>query len=312
MATGLTGKRIATVLLVLLALVPTSLSYAQNLEGKETKIQKFIELAERAMDKTETLINITYANTTAMDIITDAGLDDEFSDNVTLFDQAAQNVTNAQERLDVGDLEGAIANVTYALEVFRDVFKAIHFILCNSDLSKGELIDAQGLIQAMKRALERIERLEEIEGLPEDALLLLEEARLYLNVTAAIEWLQLGLVNQTAHNLTDANKLIADAHKTLKNAAAEMNTNRIRAHLRVMTNFRERLGSQVDKLEEGQAKQDLLTDLGIAGDLISQANGLLDGGEYSQALEKLQDAGALLDDVEQGLKAQRQAEKGKD
>jgi len=312
LATGLTGKRIATVLLVLLALVPTSLSYAQNLEGKETKIQKFIELAERAMDKTETLINITYANTTAMDIITDAGLDDEFSDNVTLFDQAAQNVTNAQERLDVGDLEGAIANVTYALEVFRDVFKAIHFILCNSDLSKGELIDAQGLIQAMKRALERIERLEEIEGLPEDALLLLEEARLYLNVTAAIEWLQLGLVNQTAHNLTDANKLIADAHKTLKNAAAEMNTNRIRAHLRVMTNFRERLGSQVDKLEEGQAKQDLLTDLGIAGDLISQANGLLDGGEYSQALEKLQDAGALLDDVEQGLKAQRQAEKGKD
>jgi len=311
LATGLTGKRIATVLLALFVLVPTSLSYAQNLEGKETKIQKFIELAERAMDKTETLINITYANTTAMDIITDAGFYDQFMDNVTLFDKAAQNVTNAQERLDVGDLEGAIANVTYALEVFRDVFKAIHFILCNSDLSKGELIDAQGLIQAMKRALERIDKLEEIGDLPDDALLLLEEARLYLNITAATEWLQLGLVNQTAHNLTDANKLIADAHKTLKNAAAEMNTNRIRAHLRVMTNFRERLGSQVDKLEEGQAKQDLLTDLGIAGDLISQANGLLDGGEYSQALEKLQDAGALLDDVEQGLKAQRQAEKGK-
>jgi len=304
----LLGKRTITVLLVLLALIPTSLSFALNEEKEEKKIEKFIELAERARDKTETLINITYANTTAMQNITDAGLYDEFMANVTLFDKAAQNVTNAQERLDAGDLEGAIANVTYALEVFRDVFKAIHIILRDSGLAKGELIDAQGLIQAMNRALERIDRLREIGDLPDEVEWLLGNATLYLNITAAIEWLQLGLVSETAHNLTDANKLIAEAHKALKKTAAEMNTNRIRAHIRVMINFRERLNRQLDKIEN---KTQVEAYLGWAAGNITDAEGFLSSGDYSKAIDSLEKAKENLDLAELQLKAQRQVEKGK-
>jgi len=303
---GLPGKRVVTVLLVLLALVPTSLSYAQNLEGKEAKIQKFIELAEKAMDKTETLINITYANTTAMLTIEVEGLLSEFKANVTLFNKAAQNVTNAQERLDAGDLDGAIGNVTYALEVFRDVFKAIHVILRDSGLAKGELIDAQGLIQAMKRALERIDKLREIGDLPDEVEWLLGNATQYLNITAAIEWLQLGLVNQTAHNMTAANKLIAEAHKALKKTAAEMNTNRIRAHIRVMMNFRERLNRQLDKIEN---KTQVETYLGWAGGNITDAEGSLSSGDYSEAIDSLEKAKENLDLAELQLKEQRRLEK---
>ena len=308
MANGLPGKRVITVLLVLLALVPTSLSFAQNLEGKETKIQKFIELAEKARDKTETLINITHANTTAMQTIEDEGFLGEFQGNLTLFDKAVQNVTNAQERLDAGDLDGAIGNVTFALEAFRDVFKAIHVILRDSGLAKGELLDAQGLIQAMKRALERIDKLREIGDLPDEVEWLLGNATQYLDITAAIEWLQLGLVNQTAHNLTAANKLIAEAHKALKKTAAEMNTNRIRAHIRVMINFHERLRRQLNKLEDPTGVN---ATLGVANGLIEEAEQLFNGGEYSEALEKLENARGVLDDAEQQLKAQRKAEKGK-
>ena len=166
MATRLHGKHIITVLLALLVLVPTSLSYALNEEKEEKQIEKFIELAEKARDKTETLINITYANQTALDAIEAAGLDDELEANLTIFNKAVQNITNAEERLALGDLEGAMANATYALEALRDVFKSIHTILTDSGLAKGELIDAQGLLQAMKRALERISRLEEIPDLP--------------------------------------------------------------------------------------------------------------------------------------------------
>ena len=307
MANGLTGKRTITVLLVLLALVPTSLSFALNEEKEEKKIEKFIELAERARDKTETLINITSENATAMQAIEDEGLLGEFEDSLTLFDKAAQNVTNAQERLVAGDLEGAIANVTYALEVFRDVFKAIHIILRDSGLAKGELVDAQGLIQAMKRALERIDRLEEIEELPDEAFLLLEEARLYLNITAAIEDLQLGKVNQTAHNKTQANKLIAEAHKALKKTAAEMNTNRIRNYFKIMNNTCERLRRQVGKL---QNSEELEEDLDEAQLLINQAKETFDDEGYSDAFkEQLEDARDALEDIEQRLKAQRREEK---
>ena len=307
MANGLTGKRTIAVLLVLLALVPTSLSFALNEEKEEKKIENFIELAERAKDKIETLINITQANTTAMDIIDDdTDLYNAFLANVSLFDDAVQNITYARENLAEGDYESAIANVTYALEAFRDIFKAIHTILRDSGLAKGELIDAQGLIQAMKRALERIERLEGIGGLPVEVEWLLGNATLRLNITAAIEWLQEGRVSDTAHNLTQANKLIADAHKALKDAAKEMNTNRIRNHFKVMYNFRERLQRQLEKVED---KDEVEETLGLADGFIGEAEGFFDDEEYPEALEKLEDARDALDLAEQQLKAQRQLEK---
>jgi hypothetical protein len=303
------GKHIITVLLALLVLVPASASYAQNQDGKGKQVEKFIELAERAKEKTELLINITCANATAIATITSAGFFEELEANVTDFNDAAENITNAYACLedDPPDYEGATANITYALEVFRDIFKAVKAILAESGVEKGQLLDGQGLLQAIERALERIEALEAIEELPVEVEWLLGNATLYLDVTKAIERLQLGMVNQTAHNLTAANRLISEAYKALKKTAGEMNTNRIRNFFKVMNNTRERLSKQVNKLNDPSGLQETLSDV---DDLIGQAQDAFDNEEYSEALELLEDARALLDEVEQGLKEQRRAENG--
>ncbi|MCW4026995.1 MAG: hypothetical protein NWE76_05895 [Candidatus Bathyarchaeota archaeon] len=297
MAARLANKRIITVLLALLVLVPTSLSYAQNQEGKDKQVEKFIELAERAKEKTEILINMTYLNTTALGMI-ESDLREQLDDNVTLFDEAAYNIT-IEEYQNVG-------NLTLALGVFRDVYKAINRILAATpEVQRGQLVDAQGLLQAMTRALDRIERLGDIGELPDEAI----EAMGYLNITHAILWLQDGRVEDVTENLTTANRLISEAHKALKNAAAEMNTNRMRNYIKIMNNFHRRLTKQVETL----GNETLEGWLGDAADLISGGQGaeeLMGQGEYEEALGKLEDARTVLEEVEQGLKAQRKAEKG--
>ena len=272
----------------MLILVPVSVSYAGN-----QRVEKLVELAERAKEKTQILINMTCLNATAMDAIELAGFKDQLNDNVSVFDEAAYNITVYQD----------VANLTLALGVFREVYKSINRILAATpEVQRGQLVDAQGLLQAMTRALDRIERLGEIGELPDEAV----EALNYLNVTQAILWLQEGRVEDVTENLTTANKLIADAHKALKDIAKEMNTNRIRAHIKVMTNFRERLYRQLDKIED---KTQVEAALGEAGDHIADAEDFLGNGEYSNALDSLEDAKDDLNLAEQRLKEQRRAEK---
>jgi len=287
------GKHIITVLLALLVLVPVSVSYAGN-----QRVEKFIELAEKARDKTETLINITTANTTAMDDIEDAYLDDEFEANVTLFNEAALNITTYQD----------VANLTLALGVFRDVYKSINRILVESNVERGQLIDAQGLIQVYKRALRRIDRLEEIDDLPVEVEWLLGNATLHLNVTLAIEWLQQGMVNQTAHNKTMANRYISEAYKTLKKTAAEMNTKRIENYFKTLNKFQERLSRQIGKLDN---PSELDIAMGAVDTLLGEAQDYFDNQQYPEGHEKLEQARNALEEVEEDLKLQRRAEKGK-
>ena len=291
--------------MALLVSVPASAIYAQTQE-EGRKVENFIELAERAKEKTQLLIDITYANATAIATITSAGLSDELEANVTDFNDAAENLTNAYACLEAEDYDGAIANVTSALGVFREVLKAVKTILAESGVEKGQLLDGQGLLQAIERALEKIEALRQIGDLPAQVEWLLGNATLHLDRETAIEWLQLSMVNQTAHNLTQSNKLIAEAHKALKKTAAEMNTHRIRNFFKVMNKTHERLSKQVSKLVDPSALQAALGDVNT---VIGQAQEAFDNEDYSQALGLLEDARALLEEVEQGLKLQRQAEK---
>ena len=310
LAAKLHGKRIVTVLLALLVLVPASVSYAQNEDGNGKRVEKFIELAERAKDKTETLINITVANLTAMSAIEGAGLLGEFQDNVTLFNEAVENIANARECLGIGDLEGAIEYVTPALEALREVYKGVNRILAATpEVQRGQLVDAQGLIQAMKRALERIDRLRGIEGLPQATSWILDNATLYLNVTRAIELLQVGMVNETTYNMTQVNKLISLAHSTLQKRAVELKTQRVRSYIKVIENLHNRLSRQVGKLEDGPEKTELQGQLDIAGVHIGNARDRFGEGEDSQALGELLKARNILEEVEQGLKVQGRAEK---
>lgn len=257
-------------------LIPLSaMVYAQSSEEK--RAEKFVELAERAREKVDNFIKIIYANDTAIDTITDAGLYDELDANKTLLFETwgLGNLTEAHEALkaDPPDYPGAIGNATEALSVFREVFKALNTILTEAGVARGQLIDAQGLIEAMKRALDRIERVRGVEGVPDEVLKILDSAEDYLDIETAIEWLSEGKINQTAWNLTQANRLISQASVSLKKAAGALNSERIRGFLTVITKFYNRTTRLVDRA----VKQGLVDpgefdiELGDIDDLIKDA-----------------------------------------
>jgi len=286
---------------VIMATVPSSgMVYADadtDIQSREErKAEKLIELADRAGQRVDNLIRLIFANATANETITNFGLMDDLIANVTLFKVGLGNLTKAYDALEAEDYQGAIANATDALRTFGEVFKALHIILDQSGVQKGRLIDAQGLIQAMKRALERIEKLREI--LPEDAeeaLDLLDTAEQYLNITAARAWLLEGRVNETAHNLTRANRLIAKAHKYVKRQASAMNALRIENFLRGAEHVQERI---MERLELASRK-------GLNVTAILESLGYANMTEFRQALhnmtetalERIQDIKEALEDL---------------
>jgi hypothetical protein len=252
---------ILAAIVVMAAPVSAAMFHGQS---ESDKAEKIVELADKAGQKVDNLIALVYANETALEMIENATLLDELVGNVTLFDEGTANVTAAYDALEAEDYEGATANATQALQIFREVFKSIHIILCNSDVQKGQILDGQGLLVAMQRALERIELLREL--LPEDAteaLELLDNATIYLDVDTARLWLLDGKVSETAYNLTQANHLISEAHRYLKTRAEQGNLNRIRNYLHVMERIRGRIRERLESAgNEGINIDDVLQSFG--------------------------------------------------
>jgi len=307
---------------VIMAIVPYSGTvYGQNPsqeeEKAERKAEKLVEMADRAEQRVDNLIRLIFANETANKTITDAGLMDELEGNVTLFNQGVGNLTMAHDAFDDGDYQGAIANATDALRIFCEVFKAVHYIMEQAGVDKGRLIDAQGLIQAMQRALERIERLREI--LPEDAeevLELLNTAEQCLNITAARVWLLEGRVNETAHNLTQANRLIAEARQYIKMQAKEMNTVRITNYLRGAEQATDRIVKRLEiASRKGLNVTAILESLGFANEtefreflqnMTQSARDKIE--EIRKAIEDLKAIGETLRGIDHALARQVQYE----
>jgi tetratricopeptide (TPR) repeat protein len=220
---------------------------AQDQGWVDKRTENLVELADRAREKVESLFDLIYANESVVETITNAGLLDDLEGNQTLFDQAVTLLTEAQTALDEGDNQVASEKAIDALRMFCDVFKALNRILAEAEVQRGKLVDAQGLIEAMRRALDRIERLREV--LPENAtvaLALLEKAESYLNIDEAIALLNEGNVSQVASHLAQANRLIAEANGVLRIQAKLMNAVRIRNFLRDLQKIREKLWERLE------------------------------------------------------------------
>jgi hypothetical protein len=274
------ASKVAIVIILATVIVMAAPASAAMFHGQSesVKAEKIVELADKAGQKVENLIALVYVNETVLEMIENAFLLDELEGNATLFDEGTANVTAAYDALEAEDYEGAVANATQALEIFREVFKSINLILYESDVQKGQIIDAQGLLVAMQRALERIERLREL--LPEDAaeaLELLDNATIYLDVDTARLWLLDGKVNETAYNLTQANHLISDAHQYLKAQAEQGNLMRIRNYLRVMERIRGRIRERLE----------LAGNEGIDIDAVMQSFGYENTTEFEEAFQNM-------------------------
>ena len=234
---------LAMLVTVIVVVAPASAMFAgQGQIPANAPAEELVGLAEKAEQQVKNLIDFVYANDTAILKIKEAKLFDELEGNVTFYGQGVETLAKAQDALEIADYDGAIGNATEALHIFREVFRSIHLILEDAGLQTGHLVDAQGLLEAYSRALERIEHLREI--LPEDAtefLALLDQAEALLDLDEARALLLEGKVTQVASNLAQANQLISQVYQYLKLQAGEFNAVRIRCYLQEMERARERV-----------------------------------------------------------------------
>lgn len=302
-------SRIAIVIILATLVVIAAPASAAMFYGQDpsARAEKIVEFADRAGQRVEDLIDLVYVNTTAIEA---AGLLDELEGNVTLFDEGVANVTAAQFALEAEDYEGAIGNATQALRIFREVFRSIHVILRDSGVQKGDIVDAPGLLVAMRRALERIEQLREL--LPEnatEALDLLDEAENYLDIDEARVWLQEGKVSETAHNLTQANQLISQVYQYLRDQAKRLNHWRINNYLHGIFRARERMrerfrsanneGVDVDAVLESLGYQNMTEFMQTLQNMTDTAQGKI--ADIRDAIQDLKEIGRTMREMDQAL-----------
>ena len=187
-----------------------------------------------------------------------------------------------------------------------------------SGIPLGDIVEAQGLLTAMDRALERIERLREIldnidpEAISEEdletAIAKLDEAETYLDKDTAIQWILDGNATDVAYNLTQANSLISEVHQILKDLAKGSTLRRIGNYLELMARTRERVRERFMYMGgEGIDVNGVLNQLGYANmteymqTLQNMTQEAREAGSFREALQQLQEIGETIREMDQAL-----------
>jgi flagellin-specific chaperone FliS len=306
------SKRQLVVLAMLVSIIVAAAPVSAILYGQgqiqATPAEQLVDVADKAEQQVKNLIDLVYANESALDKIEEVGLLDELESNVTLYNEGVGNLTAAHDALELGDYEGAVDNATQALSVFREVFSSIHMILEDAGLQKGQLVDSQGLLEAMTRQLQRIDRLREIlpEDAPEEITQLLDDAEALLNIDAARTLLLEGKTTEVRDTLQEAEDLISQVYDYLKAEAEGLNAWRIDGYCeRVREKMRERFrnGNQT-----GIDFTDVLNALGYQSEnqfmdtlqkMIQTAKGKT--GDFNSALHDLDAIGQMVQEMDQAL-----------
>jgi len=296
---------------MLISVVTTATPASAILYGKAqiqgTSEEQIVELAGRADAQVKNLIELMYANETALKQIEDFGLIDELNGNLTLYDEGVANLEQAHEALESANYDAAVDIATEALRIFREIFKSINIILEEAGLQKGQLVDAQGLLEAITRGIRIIDRLRDI--LPADAtaaLDLLDQAEAYLDLNAARALLIEGENNSVADRLNQANQLISQVYQYFKSQAEESNTLRIDDYCeRVQERIRERFRYGRDY---GIDFSTVLSNLGYQSenqfietlqDMIQTAQGKT--GDFKSAMQDLDAISRVVQEIDQAL-----------
>ncbi len=229
-------------LMILSALTPLQSIAALKGDPEEKRAEHMLMLAKKAMMRTENFINSLRGNETLMSILENTSLIVAFEGNATLLEQVNATLIDAYNAFESGNYSKAIKLTLEAMEMIRDIFKNINCILEYAGLAMASEekpeFQAQGLLVAMNRTLERIGRVREVlENLQnrsaiseEDAEYieeLLNNATQYLDLNYIRQLLQQGNVSEAAHRLAEANKLVSKSFKVLKSEAEERLVKRI-------------------------------------------------------------------------------------
>jgi len=216
---------IALLVSVLLLATPLMLVQGQTLTSPAAKV---VWLAEKADQHVQNLIDLINADDYALTKIADAGLTEDFEAAVELYETDGwANLEAAQEALADSDYETASDYAVEALSVFREVYSSIHVIMIAADLDRDDLLENQGLLEAIARELQRIDRLKEIlpEDVPEGILGLLDDAAGLLSEARTL--LLAGDVDAAKSAFLDAKDVISEVYVYLKEQAVDYNTWRL-------------------------------------------------------------------------------------
>jgi len=305
-------KRQLAVLAILMSVIMTAAPASAILYGQgqiqATPAEELVELADRAEQQVKNLIDLVYANETALQKIEDVGLLDELESNVTLYGEGVGNLTVAHDALESADYEAAVDYATEALSVFREVFRSIHIILEDAGLQKGHIVDNQGLLEAITRQLQRIDRLREIlpEDAPDEIKQLLDDAEALLDIDAARALLLEGKETEVISNLQEAKQLISQVYQYLKEQAQESNSWRIgdyceRARERIRERFRygNQTGIDFSAVLESLGYQSENQFMETLENMIQTAQGK--AGDFKNALQDLEAIGQMVQEMDQAL-----------
>jgi len=254
---------VLTILVTIIVMAAPASAYLSS-QSLETKAERMVDIADGARDRVMDLVALVEADETAMENITDAGLDEQYYGNVSLCVEAGTLVGGievtedgegwtyldaANQSLLDGEYQDAIDNAKEALTIFRDVLRSIHVILCEAGVEKEQLLDPQVLQEAIERSLDRITELRALLSEEAEIVTKLDDAENLLN--EAQDLLLLDQVEEAADNLREANALISQVCQYLKEVAEELNPSRVRGYLDeaycYRERFRERFGHAWDE-----------------------------------------------------------------
>lgn len=270
------------------------------------RVENILNVAIKSKDKVNLLIDQVKSNTTLMAMIVDAGLYDDFEGNETLFNEGLELLEIAQSKYIGEDYSSALNYTLQALEIFRDVFRNVHVIVCKAGgcLEKENVIIAEGLIVAMNRSRERIEMIRKLGELPDNVKSLLSNAENYLDIDVAKSLLRQGNVSGVAHRLAEAEKLISEAFKLIKSKAEEKNAERINNFI---AKLNETFENTLDKLEKsGVNVTEILDKLGFKSvmelreaknNLVKNIHRYINLGQVKKAIDEINSMSNKLQEI---------------
>jgi len=281
-------------LAVLLISAVTQAFPTGSVKGEESMAKNIVEAASNAEKYVISLVD--RVNSTIIELINGSDLKDAFWGNVSLISSGSALLDEAEEDLKAGNYIDAMNEAMEAMGVFKEVWVNIHRILCELGITEVEAegkpeVQAQGLLVAINRTLERIERIKDMSD-DSEFQELLSNATALLNIDEAKDLLAQGDVSDVAHRLAEANHLIAQAYRMLKAKAEERMAERMeRFRAKVM----ERLEAMAGKLNETDLKE-IMEEMGFRNmnefrqalnNLIREAREHFQAGEMGYALGKL-------------------------
>lgn len=270
-----------------------------------------IRSAQIALIKAESFINNTK---TALTKANATELAKKALDSATaLLNEAKSLLDGAKAYFEQGAYENATLKAMEAMRLCGEAYRTLHESLEEKGLVKPERpempeVQGRGILVAVNRSLERIERLESLIGskdVPQQIIDNLAKAEELLNIEEIRHLLDTGNVSEAAKRLAEAEKLIGQAYGLLHSTAKARIAERIEKYKLKVLERLEELGKAVNATALSKALQGLglrnIEELKkLVEDHVKEAKEEAKAG-IEKALQKLEEVREKLEELRKSL-----------